>query len=192
MYGVQYMGMALETSKRLKDERAKKKDRISKSLVSIPKCAQNDIKEYQQSNDPIRELYQTNVVKQHTGLILQVNMMRRFRWWIDTEYLGDHRFKRIVFEDMKTSLNKHSMTRMKTAEGRWGFHHFVLKSQEDVPLSHDADMPMSHDADVPMSHDADMPMSSETDIRCRCHAITKRRREAIVEPVGNDSGELAH
>ncbi len=54
--------------------------------------------------------------------------------------------------------------------GRWGFRHFVLRSQEDVPLT----------------YDADMPVSDETDIRGRGRAITKRRREATVEHTDND------
>ena len=88
MYGAQYLGMALENLKRRKDEHAKKEDRGSKSLVIIPESVQNAIKEYQQSNNPMEEFFNANVRKQHEGIILQLNMMRRFKWWIDAKYPG--------------------------------------------------------------------------------------------------------
>jgi len=124
VYGAQYMGMAIENLKRLLDEHEKSADRDKKSLVTIPEYVQNAIKEYQQSNNPMEEFFNENVLKKRDSIILQGNIMRRFKWWIDAEYPGDRRFGRIEFEDLKTCVVKFGMTHMKTAGGRWGFHNF--------------------------------------------------------------------
>jgi len=140
---------------------AKKKDRNSK----LPEYVQNAVKEYKQSNNnPMEEFFNANVVKKREGVILQGNMMRRFKWWIDVEYPGDKRFGRMEFEDLKTGLVKYGMTHKKTAGGRWGFHNFELKNQEDVLLSYDVEMPMSFDAEMPMSYDFEMPMSLDVEM----------------------------
>jgi phage/plasmid-associated DNA primase len=187
VYGAQYMGMAIENLKRLLDEHEKSADRDKKSLVTIPEYVQNAIKEYQQSNNPMEEFFNENVLKKRDSIILQGNIMRRFKWWIDAEYPGDKRFGRIEFEDLKTGLVKFGMAHRKTAGGRWGFHNFELKSQEDVKLSYEVEMPINFDVEMPMNHDVEMHVSNETDISGRGHVITKRRREASVEPTGSDS-----
>jgi hypothetical protein len=60
--GAQYMGMAIENLKRLRDEHEKKEDHDRKSLVTIPEYVQNAIKVYQQSNNPMEEFFHANVI----------------------------------------------------------------------------------------------------------------------------------
>jgi hypothetical protein len=63
VYGAQYIGMALEISERLKEEHTKKRNCNIKLLVTIPECVDTVIKEYQQSNNPMEEFLNANVVK---------------------------------------------------------------------------------------------------------------------------------